>query len=76
MTLDNIAPETLKLSLQDRVKLATSLWESIEDPSDLAVELCDEDAIPLMESTGNSTKVTRAPFLDKSPPIPPFPSPA
>ena len=47
MTIDTIAPEALKLSLEDRVQLAASLWDSIEDPYSLAADRSDEDAIVL-----------------------------
>lgn len=47
MKIDQIAPEALRLSVRERALLAASLWESVEDPYDLAVERTDEDAIAL-----------------------------
>ena len=47
MTVDSIAPEALKLPLLDRIQLAASLWESIEDPYTLSADMSDEDAIEL-----------------------------
>lgn len=47
MGIDQIAPEALKLPAHERALLAASLWESIEDPFELAVERSDEDAISL-----------------------------
>ena len=47
MTIDQVAPEALKLPVHERALLAASLWESIGDPSDLAVERSDEEAIAL-----------------------------
>ena len=47
MTIDRIAPEALKLPLEDRVQLAASLWESIGDPYSLSADQDDEDAIVL-----------------------------
>jgi putative addiction module component (TIGR02574 family) len=47
MNFDSIAPEALKLSLRERVQLAASLWDSIEDPYALAADRTDEDAIAL-----------------------------
>ena len=47
MTIDRIAPEALKLPLEDRVRLAASLWDSIEDPYSLAADRDDEEAIVL-----------------------------
>ncbi len=47
MRIDQIAPEALKLPVKERALLAASLWESIEDPFKLAIELSDEDAISL-----------------------------
>ena len=47
MTIDRIAPEALRLSLEDRVQLAATLWESIEDPYSLAADRDDEAAIEL-----------------------------
>ncbi len=61
MTVDRIAPEALKLPLLDRIQLAASLWESIEDPYTLSAEMSDEEAVALalardaeMESGGFS----------------------
>jgi len=47
MKIDELAPEALRLPIRDRALLAASLWESIEDPFDLAVERSDEEAISL-----------------------------
>jgi len=47
MTLDSIAPEALKLPLEERLQLAASLWDSIEDPYWLAADRSDEEAISL-----------------------------
>lgn len=47
MTIDRIAPEALKLPLEERIQLAASLWESIEDPYALAADREDEEAIVL-----------------------------
>ena len=50
MSIDQIAPEALKLPVRERALLAASLWESIEDPFDLAAGLDDEQAITLAEA--------------------------
>jgi len=50
MTIDHIAPEALRLPLKDRVQLAASLWESIEDPYLLPADRDEEDAIGLARS--------------------------
>ena len=47
MSIDQIAPEALRLPTRERALLAASLWESIEDPYVLAVDRSDEDAIVL-----------------------------
>lgn len=47
MTIETIAPEALKLPIRERAMLAASLWESIEDPYELAVERNEEDALAL-----------------------------
>ena len=47
MKLEELAPEALKLPTKDRVLLAASLWESIDDPYDLAVSFDDDEAISL-----------------------------
>ena len=47
MSIDQIAPEALKLPVKERALLAATLWESIEDPFKLAIEFSDEDAISL-----------------------------
>ena len=51
MTLDSIAPEALKLPLEERLQLAASLWDSIEDPYWLAADRSDEEAISLALSS-------------------------
>lgn len=50
MSIDQIAPEALKLPARERALLAASLWESIEDPYDLAVGLNDDEAVSLAEA--------------------------
>ena len=47
MSIDQIAPEALKLSAKDRAQLASTLWQIIEDPYVLAADRSDEDAIAL-----------------------------
>jgi hypothetical protein len=47
MTIDQIAPEALRLSAKEGATLAASLWESIGNPTSLATDLSDEDAIAL-----------------------------
>ncbi|MBL9161008.1 MAG: addiction module protein [Verrucomicrobiales bacterium] len=47
MSFDQIAPEALKLPPEQRALLASSLWESLEDPYDLAVDLEDHAAAGL-----------------------------
>lgn len=49
MSIDEIAPEALKLPARERALLAASLWESIEDPFELSVGLDDEAALILAE---------------------------
>lgn len=50
MSIDQIAPEALKLPARERALLAASLWESIEDPFELAGDMDDEEAITLAEA--------------------------
>lgn len=45
MSIDQIAPEALKLPARERALLAASLWESLEDPFVLSVERDDEAAL-------------------------------
>lgn len=47
MSIDQITGEALKLPAGERAQLAASLWESLEDPFELAVEQSDADAISL-----------------------------
>ena len=47
MNVDEITPEALRLPLEDRAKPAASLWESIEDPFELASGRSDEVSIDL-----------------------------
>ena len=49
MSIDQIAPEALKLPTRERALLAASLWESIEDPYELSVDLDDEVSLSLAE---------------------------
>jgi putative addiction module component (TIGR02574 family) len=49
MSIDQIAPEALKLPARERAMLAASLWESIKDPFEFAVDLDDEAALKLAE---------------------------
>jgi len=47
MSIDQIAPEALRLPPRERALLAASLWESIEDPYVLAADRSDDDVIAL-----------------------------
>jgi hypothetical protein len=49
MSIDQIAPEALKLPARERALLAASLWESIEDPFEISVDFDDESALNLSE---------------------------
>lgn len=49
MTMEQLAPEVLKLPIRDRAALAASLWESIEDPYCQTGEMDDEAAFTLAE---------------------------
>jgi hypothetical protein len=49
MSIDQIAPEALKLPVRERALLAASLWESIEDPFELATNFDDEATLKLAE---------------------------
>jgi hypothetical protein len=49
MSIDEIAPEALKLPTRERALLAASLWESLEDPFELSVDLDDEASLNLAE---------------------------
>ena len=75
MSIDQIAPEALKLPVKERALLAASLWESIEDPFKLAIELSDEEAISLaverdgelesveVESLSHADLMKRSPYV-------------
>lgn len=47
MRIDQIAPEALRLPANERALLAATLWESIQDPYQLAVDLEDDEAVSL-----------------------------
>lgn len=47
MNIDQIAPEALRLPTNERALLAATLWESIQDPYQLAVDLEDDEAVSL-----------------------------
>ena len=47
MSIDQIAPEALKLPAQDRAMLAATPWQSLEDPFEFAIGRTDDEAINL-----------------------------
>ncbi|TLD71044.1 hypothetical protein FEM03_09025 [Phragmitibacter flavus] len=47
MSIDQIAPEALKLPARDRALLAASLWESIDDPYAASIHVSDDEAVAL-----------------------------
>lgn len=47
MSIDQIAPEALRLPVRDRALLAASLWESIQDPYAISSGATDDEAIAL-----------------------------
>lgn len=47
MSIDKIAPEALRLPTHERALLAATLWESIQDPYQLVVDLEDDEAVSL-----------------------------
>jgi putative addiction module component (TIGR02574 family) len=47
VSIDQIAPQALKLPARERALLAATLWESIEDPNALAVDMTDDEAVDL-----------------------------
>jgi putative addiction module component (TIGR02574 family) len=47
MRIDQIAPEALRLPANERALLAATLWESIQDPYQLAVDVEDDEAVSL-----------------------------
>lgn len=49
MSIDQVAPAALSLPLKERALLATSLWESLEDPF-LASDLDDAEALAWQSS--------------------------
>ncbi len=49
MSIDRIAPEALKLPVRERALLAASLWESIEDPFEIATDIDDDHALNLAD---------------------------
>jgi putative addiction module component (TIGR02574 family) len=49
MNIDQISDEALRLPVRERALLAASLWESIEDPFDLAAGMDEDKALELAE---------------------------
>lgn len=47
MSIDEIVAEALRLPPKERAVLASSLWESLEDPYQSPGELSDADAVAL-----------------------------
>ena len=56
MSFDQIGPAALRLPTRERTLLAASLWESIEDPFELAAGLEDEAALILAEERNRETE--------------------
>lgn len=50
MTVDELAPEILKLPIRDRALLAAYLWESLEDPYSSGMDVSDDEALALAEA--------------------------
>lgn len=71
MNIEKIAPEALKLPLPQRVQLAASLWDSIEDPYLQEFDLSDEEAIDLAITrdaeieSGQATPISHADLMQK-----------
>jgi putative addiction module component (TIGR02574 family) len=49
LSIDQLAPEALKLPTRERALLAASLWESIDDPYELPADIDDEAAVKLAQ---------------------------
>ena len=47
MNIDEMASEVLRLDPKDRALLAETIWESLEDPYAVGLDMSDEDAIKL-----------------------------
>lgn len=71
MSIDQIAPEALRLPAKERALLAASLWESIEDPYTITTDLNDEEAIALALSrdeeleSGATTALSHADLMKR-----------
>ncbi|MFM2220735.1 MAG: hypothetical protein RLZZ553_483 [Verrucomicrobiota bacterium] len=63
MNIDQIAPEALKLPVRERALLAASLWESIEDPFEIATDFDDEFALNLAEERNQEIESGRVKAL-------------
>jgi putative addiction module component len=49
MNVEQLVPEALKLPVRERAFLAAFLWESLDDPYALSVDLDDNEALALSE---------------------------
>lgn len=65
MNVDAITLEALRLPLEDRAKLAASLWESIEDPFELASGRSDDEAFDLALSRDAELESRTAPLFHR-----------
>lgn len=71
MSVDQVSAEALKLPAEQRAKLAASLWESLEDPFELAANLSDDAALALAEArdrelaTGQVAPLSHAALMKK-----------
>jgi putative addiction module component (TIGR02574 family) len=63
MSIDQIAPEALKLPIRERALLAASLWESIEDPFEFSTDFDEEAALNLAEERNQEIESGRAKTL-------------
>ncbi len=71
MNIDQIASEALRLDPKDRALLAETIWESLEDPYAVGLDMSDEDAVKLamqrdeeLES-GKEIPITHKELMDR-----------
>ena len=71
MNIDQIASEALRLEPKDRALLAETIWESLEDPYAVGIDMSDEEAVKLAMQrdaeieSGKKIPITHKELMDR-----------
>jgi len=71
VNIEQIASEALRLDPKDRALLAETIWESLEDPYAVGLDISDEDAVKLATQrdaeveSGKEMPITHKELMDR-----------